>query len=452
MPYDSPMRSSGQKRQGIPPYYALCNDVELIRQPYGAAIWKNSIGDFAVTNHTGRMILETCARGSTLDDVLYNMSSLIDVGFNYQAVRFDVEEFLESAENIGHVFRNSQETYGTGSVTGSVERLSLVRADLSITWSCNLHCSYCYAGEHTRSEELSTKEWQQAFNILCASGVKKFIITGGEPFARSDMLSLLQTVNDLDISITLLTNGTLVDKTLIRELQRIKQLREIKVSLDSVTSRDFHDCFRGSGTWDAAIRTMRSLHEHGIKVVVNMTIHPLNSGELISAVEECAKNGWLLEVSPVVLEGLAKKDHLLKPNKLVQYRQDYSRALVSFPETLRVNESEIAPEWEPSFRCAVLFGTIGVSPDGKLKPCLRSEGFFGALHPVFDQVPSVIDFDPVEIESLKFFKMIKQVRSAFVPQPEACGGCEFLHGTCNGCVVAKSFMENVGCCPRKEVS
>ena len=435
----------------VDPYYALCEDVELVRQPYGATIWKHSIGDFAITNHTGRIILEACAKQATIDVIVDDVWSEVGGGLDELNLKSDIDEFLASAEKNGHVSQHFRPSGPTGAVSGSLDRLSLVRADLSITWRCNLRCSYCYAGIERPSAELVTREWEEALSKLRASGAKKFIITGGEPFARGDILRLLQTADELGISVTLLTNGTLIDKESARQLAKLKGLKEIKVSLDSVTSNETHDCFRGVGSWDAAIQGLRLLQAQDISVIVNMTIHPLNYGEVFSAAAACAKNGWLLEASPIVREGLATEDHLLTSLSLENYQQEYRRAIEAFPHTLRVDELEITPEWDPSFRCAMLFGTVGVSPDGRLKPCLRSESFFISLHPMFDQTPSILDLDTVDVESLEFFRAIKQVRSSFVPQPSECGNCQYLHGTCNGCVVAKWFMEDEGRCPRKEV-
>lgn len=274
-------------------------------------------------------------------------------------------------------------------MTGSLEHLSLVRADLSITSRCNLQCRYCYAGTSRELDELDTQQWQKVFVTLSQSGARKFIITGGEPFARDDMLRLLQTADDLGISVTLLTNGTLVDADLARELALLDRLTEVKISLDSLADGDTHNHFRGVGTWERAIRGLHLLQAAGTTVVVNMTIHPLNYGEIFSTAEACARNGWLLEASPVVFEGLATEDHLLSSCTLEEYQEEYRRAIEAFPQTLRVNESEITPEWDPSFRCAMLFGTVGISPDGRLKPCLRSEAFFCSLHPMFGNIKGI---------------------------------------------------------------
>ncbi len=153
----------------------------------------------------------------------------------------------------------------------------------------------------------------------------------------------------------------------------------------------------------------------------------------------------------MVIEGKARKDHLLTPRNLVKYRDNYLQVLREFPETLRVNDIEIAPEWEPSFRCAMLYGTLGISPNGRVKPCLRSESFFSNLSPIFVGAPPVLAIDPLLLESLEIFEAVANVRSSFVPQPGECDECELLHRLCNGCVVAKAFMEKTYQCPRKEV-
>lgn len=86
---------------------------------------------------------------------------------------------------------------------------------LSVTDRCNLRCSYCRSGAETfipHPDILRYEEMFQLIDLVVGMGIEKVRVTGGEPFARKGLMSLLESMRaahpSLDIRLT--TNGTLV--------------------------------------------------------------------------------------------------------------------------------------------------------------------------------------------------------------------------------------------------
>ena len=85
---------------------------------------------------------------------------------------------------------------------------------LAVTDRCNLRCAYCMP-EHgalfaKKDALLSLDELKRVSSIMVDMGISKIRITGGEPFVRKDIMSLLAHLSELkgleEISIT--TNAT----------------------------------------------------------------------------------------------------------------------------------------------------------------------------------------------------------------------------------------------------
>jgi len=99
-------------------------------------------------------------------------------------------------------------------------------AALNITKRCNLKCVHCAVNARNgNKEELTTEE---IFNIIdeCQSlGVHKFLITGGEPFTRHDIISILKFINDKKIDTVVLTNGTLITKETVKVLESLDKCK-----------------------------------------------------------------------------------------------------------------------------------------------------------------------------------------------------------------------------------
>ncbi|MDG6220564.1 MAG: radical SAM protein [Candidatus Thermoplasmatota archaeon] len=134
---------------------------------------------------------------------------------------------------------------------------SLTRAGWSITNRCNQSCATCYADSSKavedggRGRELDTEECLRVVDIIKESGVKAVVIGGGEPMVRPDIFEIARYANKKGLSLTLATNGTLIDESNSDEICNLFQ--RVAVSLNGF--RETHNRMRGE-TYDLAIRAM----------------------------------------------------------------------------------------------------------------------------------------------------------------------------------------------------
>ena len=71
----------------------------------------------------------------------------------------------------------------------------------NVTCACNYRCPICFTDSaERRANELTTDEADAMLRQAHAAGVHDFIISGGEPFVRPDMLELLRRMAELGIT------------------------------------------------------------------------------------------------------------------------------------------------------------------------------------------------------------------------------------------------------------
>jgi len=101
-----------------------------------------------------------------------------------------------------------------------------------ITRHCNIHCKFCYIRDYA-SKDPSLIEIKKRLDKIRELGCRLTVIMGGEPTLRKDLPEIPSYCNKKGIFSYLVTNGTLLTKSLIDKLGKAK-LDAISMSLDSL--------------------------------------------------------------------------------------------------------------------------------------------------------------------------------------------------------------------------
>jgi radical SAM protein len=145
-----------------------------------------------------------------------------------------------------------------------------------VTRACALACVHCRANAIARRDprELTTAEGRGLINQVRAFGPRPplFVLTGGDPMRRRDLVELVQYAADAGLAVALTPSGTAaVTKARLAELKDAG-LSRIAVSLDGPTP-ETHDAFRrvrGSYWW--TMRIIESALDLGLPLQINSTI------------------------------------------------------------------------------------------------------------------------------------------------------------------------------------
>lgn len=168
-----------------------------------------------------------------------------------------------------------------------VNKLSLIPNNI-----CNLACSYCYSALGRNNSKLSIEnldtvlDWFIDKRRIDGDSISIFITGGGEPIATWDITSHaifkareLTAERGLQLYISLITNGTLLDE------EKIQFLKDygcpVGVSFDVL--EDIQNTNRGK--YNTVRRNIKRLLDNGMKVMINSTIIPSSVSRIIEAVD-----------------------------------------------------------------------------------------------------------------------------------------------------------------------
>jgi radical SAM protein with 4Fe4S-binding SPASM domain len=145
------------------------------------------------------------------------------------------------------------------------EKRQLYEVDLHITNRCRNSCPHCNVSSPEPMPEMSTEELFLFLEQAAELGAHELHITGGEPFLRKDIYTVIKKATDLGMRVETMTSIPL-------SLSDMQHLHEVKldylaISLDGV--QEYQDFLRCEGNYQDSIENIKKALQCGLKVRVN---------------------------------------------------------------------------------------------------------------------------------------------------------------------------------------
>ena len=187
-----------------------------------------------------------------------------------------------------------------------------------MTQACDLKCTHCRANSRPSRHplELSTAEAFHLIDQIADMRVPLFVLTGGDPLKRPDLMPIVQYACRRGVRTSLTPSTTpLLVRTAIFDL-KASGLMRLAVSLDGSTA-ELHDGFRGvPGSYQRTLDAIAWCNEAGLPVQVNTTVSKNNLADLNSMIDLLKSVGVVLwSVFFLVPTGRAQQRDLLSPEQ-----------------------------------------------------------------------------------------------------------------------------------------
>ena len=260
-----------------------------------------------------------------------------------------------------------------------------------LTERCNLRCRHCYqtgAVSEMDHEEIrravdnvksAIQSWVTEYKMEMSPS---FHFTGGEPFLRKDLFEILGYVRDCGFSVSLMSNGTLIDSDTAR---RIKDagVNDVQISLDGIEAT--HDSLRGRGSYQRALQGIGNLVAKGVEANINLTVSRINASQtrqLVRLAEELGVGA--IAFSRLVPTGRGKglSSEALTGREVADFYgelrkyKDNPKVVVTSRDPLAAIASmnEEIPQAEmPVAGCAAGVFGVTITADGTVMPCRRMD-------------------------------------------------------------------------------
>jgi len=223
--------------------------------------------------------------------------------------------------------------------------------------------------------ELSVKEIKKILEETKELGGEKIDITGGEPTLRQDLNEIIKIAKSLDYKVELVTNGSLLNKNKLRELQEIG-LDSIAISLDGPDYESYNKIRKvDKKTYSRVIKTIKEALELGIYTKINTVAFDSNLKNLEKITEFCIKNRinehGIYYFTPIG-RGYNGKQKAIEPIKWLKFIR---RKLLKYHNQIKLSiEVPIIEKDFPKTEIDCILKEdpyhLQILPDGRVYPCV----------------------------------------------------------------------------------
>lgn len=173
-------------------------------------------------------------------------------------------------------------------------RSSLRQLYWHVTYACNYRCQECFTDSgRPHPEELTTDEALQLVEAAGNAGVGDIILSGGEPFMRADLLTILERMGKLGITARIASNGSRLTDEMLGELRRRTLVKSLQISLDTLDT-GLYGRLHGvpAGYRDAVLDGLSLIRRHGFHTTISTRLTPETLPEIPALLDKACAESW----------------------------------------------------------------------------------------------------------------------------------------------------------------
>jgi radical SAM protein with 4Fe4S-binding SPASM domain len=280
---------------------------------------------------------------------------------------------------------------------------------LEITKRCNLDCIHCYH-EKARNSQMDFSLIELALNKMVEAGVMFLILSGGEPTSHKDFVKIINLATKLGFSLSIFTNGTLIDDKLI-EVFLNSTLTEINISLYAMNEEIHDKITQKKNSFQMTMNALKKLAKTYLAISIKMPILSLNCKEVKKVSDFCNKHGFQFKPDPLITPKNSGDNTPLnsgaKDDELIEAMKDFPQKR----EKIDAEETKI---------CNAGKNYFAIDSEGDIFPCIQLPYAIGN-----------IKNDSLK-ELWKSSPFLKKLRSIKAEDLTSCSNCCY-NGYCDRC-------------------
>ena len=251
----------------------------------------------------------------------------------------------------------------------------VIKAQMELTYRCNLHCVHCYTDPYNRREffprELTLTEIKRIIDEMSDLAILYLNLTGGEIFTHPNFFEIHDYAYGKGFLLMLYTNGTIFTQAIIDRLKHARPF-SIDISCHSVNEEAFDRFTQVPGSFRQFLKGMELLRSSGLPFCLKTKAMNWNKEEIPQIrrfVESFGLTfGFTTSLSPRLNGDLSSLTYRLAPEEI---RSLEDRELYSAQDEEPCQDTS---DWTSSpperlYRCGCATNSIHISAWGDVGTC-----------------------------------------------------------------------------------
>ena len=253
----------------------------------------------------------------------------------------------------------------------------VVKAQVELTYGCNLHCVHCYTDCYNKPElikkERTTEEIIHTLDELQEQGVLWICFTGGEIFMRKDFFQIYDHAKERGFLITLFTNGTMFTEGIVDHLKKNPPF-SIEMSCHGATEETFDRVTQVPGSFKRFLKGVALLRSRGLPFKIKTNGMTSNKHELPKIKQLVESLGTAFRLSNKIYPRLngdtTPCEYRLTPDEIVELEFS-KRDLDEDDQACEMEKRQdlVPPPDDRLFRCGCGTTAVHINAWGKLGTC-----------------------------------------------------------------------------------
>lgn len=243
---------------------------------------------------------------------------------------------------------------------------------IEITSKCNERCVHCYIPHEAKIKSISPDLFMSVLEQCKEMKVLHLTLSGGEPMLHKHFCEFLKKCRELEFSVSLLTNLTLINDEILEEMKR-NPLLGVQTSLYSMTPEIHDNITKKKGSFVKTKKAILELVKNKIPLQLSCPIMQQNKNSYQDVIS------WASEYQIPVGDDyviIAKHDHstdnlvcrmtLPEVKDVIRKRSIFNKKFFSNMEYQVINKRK---ESSQDFICSVCSSSVCISETGNVYPC-----------------------------------------------------------------------------------
>ena len=298
---------------------------------------------------------------------------------------------------------------------------------IEVVNECNERCVHCYIPHEYKTKSIDPELFYRTVEEGRNMNIINVTLSGGEPLLHKEFISFLKRCHELDLSVNILTNLTLLTNELIEEMKKNPMLC-VQTSIYSMDASIHDSITKVNGSLEKTRCNLLKLKDAGIPLQISCPVMKQNKDTFNSVLAFGNENGIPVAVDYVIF---ASYDHsncnLVNRLSLEEISQAFDKQAtdeyVDYIFSKAVEKNGLTAQ-DPI--CSICRYYICISADGTVFPCIGWQAnVIGdlnkqSLHEIWETSDDI--------------KKLRQISRSEFPK---CVSCED-RGYCTVCMMSNS--------------